>query len=180
MSRVALVTTCYEVANFLNARPLSPLPASPAETEPITPGDFIFGLAPPQKGFVEHGLTRRRERLWQTWTEVYLASLKKWRTNPSASDEPTIGEIVLVREKIPRGLWPLGRVTGLIRGRDGVVRAVKLKIRGTATRRDVRLLHPLESLPRQPALVDVTPTPPSAGQGTITRTGRVSKPPLRY
>ena len=57
----------------------------------------------------------------------------------------SVGSMVLIREEgKPRLSWPLGRVTELFPGKDGLVRAVKLKTQKGHLTRAVQKLHKLE------------------------------------
>ena len=56
-----------------------------------------------------------------------------------------IGEIViLVGDEKNRGEWKKGKVTKLIRGKDGVIRGVKLLHKGHHLERPLSLICPLE------------------------------------
>ena len=55
------------------------------------------------------------------------------------------GSLVLVREEgKPRLKWPLGKVTKVHKGKDGLVRAVSLKTERGELMRAVKKLHKLE------------------------------------
>ena len=63
---------------------------------------------------------------------------QKWQT---VKQNFTIDEIVLVMdESLPRRYWPLGRVTGVTKGRDGLVCSVKVKTNKS------ELLRPIDKL----------------------------------
>ena len=61
-----------------------------------------------------------------------------------------VGDMVVVHdEDLPRGLWKLARVEGLVTGADGLVRGatIRVKSRGNKSstlRRPLQCLHPLE------------------------------------
>lgn len=55
------------------------------------------------------------------------------------------GDVVLIRsDEKNRGKWPLGVVVELFNGRDGVVRAVKLRAGKTFLERPIQHLYPME------------------------------------
>ena len=95
------------------------------------------------------GYSRRRWRqvqylagiFWRRWTREYLPILQmrqKWQT---VKRNFVINDIVLVMdESLPRGYWPLGRVTGMTKGRDGLVRSAKVKTSKS------ELLRPIDKL----------------------------------
>jgi hypothetical protein len=62
--------------------------------------------------------------------------------------------------RIPRNLWPLGRITALHPGRDGKVRNVTLQMKNTFTQRPLTRLYPLECHALNPPDVtqDFTPS----------------------
>ena len=55
------------------------------------------------------------------------------------------GDVVLIKdEERNRGKWKIGIVVNLIRGRDGIVRAAKLRTGTTHIERAVQHLYPME------------------------------------
>jgi hypothetical protein len=60
--------------------------------------------------------------------------------------------LVLVREdNTPRLAWPVGVITEVLTGRDGIVRTCKIKLKGSEFVRPIQRLHRLE-------LADSVPT----------------------
>ena len=58
-----------------------------------------------------------------------------------------VGDVVIIySEERNRGKWPLGIVQELYPGRDGVIRAAKIKTGNGHLERAVNLLYPLELL----------------------------------
>ena len=61
-----------------------------------------------------------------------------------------VGEMVIVKdEHLPRGLWKLGLVQEIMRGRDGQTRAAIVKVAShdrqhLILKRPIQLLYPLE------------------------------------
>ena len=87
-------------------------------------------------------ITQLSQHFWRRWSQEYLSSLQarnKWRS-PQAS--PSVGDLVLIRqENAPPGKWPLGRVTDLHPGSDGMTRVVTLRTgTGTLVRPIVKLV----------------------------------------
>ena len=71
--------------------------------------------------------------------------MESHRINKGTDRHPEIGEIVLlVGDEKNRGEWKKGKVTKLIRGRDGVIRGVKLLHKGHHLERPLSLVCPLE------------------------------------
>ena len=71
--------------------------------------------------------------------------MESHRINKGTDRHPEIGEIVLlVGDEKNRGEWKKGKVTKLIRGRDGVIRGVKILHKGHHLERPLSLVCPLE------------------------------------
>ena len=118
-----------------------------------------------------------------------------------------VGDIVLIRDelKIPRLRWPLARVVKLHAGGDGKVRSVDVRMTKGVVCRPIQRLHRLEVCTLQdrepdeitPAIVDNrlrnlennvpqdfevledNPDSRESSHVTVTRSGRISKPPER-
>ena len=56
-----------------------------------------------------------------------------------------MGDIILVKLQCPRGQWPIARILEPIPGRDGIIRAAKVQIRGKTSLVSTKLLYPLEA-----------------------------------
>ena len=76
----------------------------------------------------------------------YVKSLWERHTlKHSEERHPKIGELLLIKsEDENRGKWRIGVVTDLIKGRDGVVRAAKLRVGTSCIERAAQRLFPLE------------------------------------
>ena len=87
-------------------------------------------------------LKRCKEAVWKRCTQA-----RGVRHTPKHSEErhPKIGELLLIKlEDKNRGKWKFGVVTDHIKGRDGVVRAAKLRVGTSCIERAVQQLFPLE------------------------------------
>ena len=127
----------------------------PNDGPPLTPASFLLGhnevdLAPTCDE--SNYLKRRWQRLeqlnkefWRRWIREYLPSLQarqKW-TQPSQNIRE--GEaVLLVDAALPRGSWPLGRVTTTFPGPDGLVRVAEVKTSKGVYRRPVTKIVKLE------------------------------------
>ena len=76
----------------------------------------------------------------------YVKSLRERHTlKHSEERHPKVGEVLLIKsEDKNRGKWRIGVVTDLVKGRDGVVRAAKLRVGTSCIERAVQQLFPLE------------------------------------
>lgn len=92
-------------------------------------------------------LLKCKEVLWSRWTREYLRTLRE-RHNLKHDGQPhslKVGDVVIVKsDERNRGKWHLGIVEQLYPGRDGVVRAVKLRSGKDHLERPVNHLYPLE------------------------------------
>ena len=58
---------------------------------------------------------------------------------------PQAGDVVLIKENLPRGRWKVGIIHELVRGRDGLIRSAKLLISPkNYLHRALSLLYPIE------------------------------------
>ncbi len=94
------------------------------------------------------------KQFWKLWTEDYMLSLRE-RTQThlkgpriKAKFYPQIGDVVLIKESLPRGSWKTARIQELKRSSDGNYRSAKLILPSKkAIVRPVSLLYPLECAP---------------------------------
>ena len=157
-----LTTILAEIEAQLNSCPLTYLSADPGDYSVITPAQILIGgnlQAFPAKDtrVLEHtsrAITKRfqyHQKLvngfWKHWHAEYLRSLipvKKWFT---VGREIHKGDLVLVSEdNLARGQWQCARVEAIHPGRDGLIRAVTVRLTsGSLTRRPVQRLHLFEA-----------------------------------
>uniref|UniRef100_A0A1I8EXF9 DUF5641 domain-containing protein n=1 Tax=Wuchereria bancrofti TaxID=6293 RepID=A0A1I8EXF9_WUCBA len=91
------------------------------------------------------------DKFWEKWQTQYLQTLRdrkqREHKGPHAQTKriPQVEEIVLVRTgAVPRGCWPLARITKLI-AQAGNIRAAQLKMsNGYIWERPLNHLYPLE------------------------------------
>lgn len=147
-----------DVETHLNRRPLSYV-EDDVQLPLLTPSSFLFqrsiSLPERQPWREEDYDLRKREMylrtckdaLWKRWTREYLAALRERHTHniPGTPRPLNVGDVVIIRsEDKNRGKWPLGVVEELFEGRDGKVRAVKLRAGRTFLERPIQHLYPLE------------------------------------
>ena len=94
---------------------------------------------------------RHLEEFWKIWKSDYLLNLRErsriYNKHPrvQSSQKPKVGDIVQVKENSPRGTWRIGRITELIKNRDQIERAAKVKLpTGNNIQRSIYHLFPLE------------------------------------
>ncbi|KAF0311544.1 hypothetical protein FJT64_017641 [Amphibalanus amphitrite] len=124
----------------------------------LTPAHLLFGvtstdgvLCPTLKECSISRAWRHQKRvcdhLIRRWCDEYRNALRCWSVSPRGrpSRTPRVGDVVLVHSERPRGRWPVARVTRLLAGPDGHVRAAVISLRGRSTRRPVSRLFLLEA-----------------------------------
>ncbi|XP_074657130.1 uncharacterized protein LOC141910298 [Tubulanus polymorphus] len=90
-------------------------------------------------------------KFWVVWYKDYLLSLrerKKFTLKAPHSQSPfvpEVGDIVLIKDNLPRGSWKFGKIEENFSSSDGECRSVVVKLpSGNTTRRAINTLYPLE------------------------------------
>ncbi|KAG7297354.1 hypothetical protein JYU34_019327 [Plutella xylostella] len=168
--------TCIEAC--LNSRPLVSLTENPEDTELVlTPGHFLIGeplLAIPQDDLTDQITLRNRWQLttkmqqsfWKRWSTEYIQSLQarsKWQNK---TDNIVVGDIVVIKdETYTPGNWPIGRVTEVHPGTDGLTRVLTIKTQKGELRRPINKItrlpvyEPTEQQDDQPPAPSQLTTP---------------------
>ena len=92
-------------------------------------------------------LRRCKDLLWSRWTNEYVRSLRERHNlkHKSKSLSLKVGDVVLIRsDQRNRGKWNIGIVVKLIKGRDGVIRAARLRAGKSYIERAIQQLCPME------------------------------------
>ncbi|XP_076299591.1 uncharacterized protein LOC143218344 [Lasioglossum baleicum] len=134
-------TKHHLIEAILNSRPITPLSTDPNDLQPLTPGHFIVGellTSVPDYSFTETPVGRlsswqhiqqMRQHFWKRWSKDYLqeqTTRKKWFKQGAPGI--AVGALVIIREdNAPPLQWPLGRITAVHPGQDGVIRVVTVK-----------------------------------------------------
>ena len=153
--RVLLV----QIEASLNDRPIGKLQGD-ENGRILTPFDLLAGrprgqpISPPamQPSASSTSSAKRMKHLemvhkqfWHQWRQGYLMALQsrgKW-----SHEKPTLKEgdiVLLMKENSKRHEWPLARILETIKGRDGLVRSVKLLCDQKEFMRPIQLVVPLE------------------------------------
>ena len=125
----------------MNGRPLSYVEED-AQLPVLTPNSMLYtqpNILPERQPYHEEDQQLRRQakylrkckdEMWNRWTREYLRGLRE-RHTLKHKDVPCgvkKGDVCIIKdENKDRNKWKLGIVEELITGRDGVVRAVKLR-----------------------------------------------------
>ena len=150
-----------EIEAILNSRPLAPLTDDDDELMAITPAMLLTGFKhrlfpvlagrkPAQLAVSKDPVQRYRylqsliTKFWYDWKSSYLALLQTRQKFLKNVPNVTVGELVLLQEdNSPPTKWPLARILEVYPGKDGVVRAVKLRTSTTELDRPVIRLRRL-------------------------------------
>lgn len=155
VSRIELETTLHEVESCINSRPLTYVEET---KQPLTPSHFLIGRGTPFMSVEpiefshelmnlcqrEIDLRKAIDRFWEIWRDDYIRYLPSHKLKKPSVDLK-VGSLVLIKnEGRSRLTWPLGLVTETYTGKDGFVRAVRLKTANGFIDRPVQVLHKLE------------------------------------
>ena len=91
------------------------------------------------------------DTFWQVWRNEYLLSLRERyqrsvkSPRKQSSALPNVGDVVLIKDDVPRGQWKMGKLTRLRKSQDGNIRSAELQTTtGKMMNRPLNLLFPLE------------------------------------
>ena len=153
-----LCEVVLDVEIALNNRPLCYL-EDDIQLPVLTPNSLLFLRSNQLPDLEPHHLEevdlRRRAKyllkckqaLWSRWTTEYLRGLRERHRMKHKGQTMALakGEVVIIKdEERNRNKWKMGIVKELISGRDGVVRAAKLRAGKGTLERAVQHLYPLE------------------------------------
>lgn len=148
-------TVLAQVEACLNSRPITRGSDDSTDGLALTPSHFWAlepVVAPMARDYTELPQARLQrwkllqrfvQDFWRRWKDEYLDQLflrTKWKgQQPNAA----IGDVVLVRsENTPPTQWPMGRVTNIYKGNDGLVRSVEVTHGGHTYHRPItKLVH---------------------------------------
>lgn len=152
-----LLTLMAETERILNDRPITPVSDDPKDPSALTPSMLLLmksNLSIPRGVFQKEDIYSKRwwkqiqylsDVFWKRWLKEYLPALQirqKWQRQ---TRNVQVNDVVLVvDDNIPRGQWPLGRVTEIFKGRDGLVRKCLVRTRNTNVLRPITKLCLLE------------------------------------
>ena len=93
---------------------------------------------------------------WKIWRNDYLSLRER---SPIKLNEPrikssgaaNIGDVILIKDELPRGSWRMGRIQEVIKSRDGQVRSAKVLLPSNRViGRPLNLLYPVECQVTEP------------------------------
>ena len=94
---------------------------------------------------------RNLNHFWTLWRNDYFLNLRERRQThlnhprKQASNLPKIGDVVLIKDDLPRGKWKIGKILELNRGKDQEIRSAKLLMSSNKMLyRALNQLYPME------------------------------------
>ena len=174
LTLVQLQTITAEIQAVINSRPLVYISEDINSGHILTPSDF-FSLNPKQGTPVledcghdtkyVHGKISTAEKIitiwtkgqkylnqfWQIWRDDFLMNLRERsqmnlkQAHIESDVTPRVGDVVLVKENLPRGMWKLGKIQQLIQSTDQKIRSARVMVaNGNLINRPLNLLFPTE------------------------------------
>ena len=155
--------TALTPAHFLSLNPWTGFPKfnqKDSEDEDFTPNiSSAETLIRSWKKELKH-----LNRFWQVWRDNYLLSLRERTQNKlksqrvQSSSPANVGDIVLVKDDLPRGCWRIGRLIELLKGSDQQVRSAKVLLpTKKVISRPLNLLYPVECSEENQYPIDKSP-----------------------
>lgn len=134
-----LYASLVETENIVNSRPLTHIPVTPDEPEPLTPNHFLLNCinSTQTPAVYEHRICSSRKQwrilqnlkngIWKRWIMEYLPELTRRSKWFRPAKPISIGCLVLIcDDNEPRSKWKRGRVLNLVIGKDGVARSANV------------------------------------------------------
>ena len=134
-------TVITQVEACLNSRPLLHLDShSPDGIQPPTPGHALIGkplVAYPETSIPEKSLHDNRwtlqqgivQNFWKAWSNDYFKQLQATHKWKQKEKNLCVGDIVLMKDASKfKTHWGMARVSKVFPGKDGLVRAVEVKV----------------------------------------------------
>ena len=135
----ALNTFFSEAEAIVNSRPIVKVSDDANDEAALTPNHILLGAANPSLiwGKFELGDAYRKQwkfvqmlanTFWKQWVAQYVPQLQERQKWHKQLPNFKVGDLVLISDEVtPRSLWPLGLVTQVNVGRDGLVRSCRMR-----------------------------------------------------
>ena len=145
---------------ILNSRPLTAISDDPSDLSALTAGHFLIGRplnAKPDRDLTQNSIDRlqrwdrviqMQQHFWNRWNRDYLHQLQVRTKNYKHIVPVDVGQLVLLHvDNSPPLFWPMGRITRIYPGKDGVTRVASIRTAKSTYERPVDKL----------ALLPITP-----------------------
>ena len=141
LSREEFSTLILEAASIVNHTPFGEVSSDPNEPFPVSPAAHLTLRENSlevhgsycKDDLLDYGRQRWRrvqylaDQFWVRWRRDYLRSVDQRRKWKKQRRNLHVGDVVLIRDKCARNLWPMGLVTETHPDRNGFVRRVTLR-----------------------------------------------------
>ena len=175
LTQLSTILTEAEAEAVVNSRPLVYVENDINSGHVLVPNDFLSMNSNnvvcneyPEEKDLEYQLTvtisnadkllnvwkrgqQKMKQFWQLWKNDYLLNLREraqlYLKGPKkqAHNIPQVGDVVLIKENLPRGRWKVGVIHKLIQGKDKLVRLAKVMVSPRSyLHRALSLLYPIE------------------------------------
>lgn len=137
----------------LNSRPLWYVSPNADDPEVITPSHFfnfeaINTLPRPDLGHISINRLDQYQYLhhiatdfWKGWAKEYIDQLQPRQKWCKKETNVRIGQIVVISEdNVPPSRWPIGKITAVYPGKDGLIRTVDVSCNGSTFKRPIHRL----------------------------------------
>ena len=161
LNRNDLEVALYRIERSINFRPIT----KSVDQTPLRPADFLYpscgySEAPskdPDREILEKLYSQQRKavaEVWSRWKREYITNLPLIVPKHFENGDLKLGDLVMVNEKDHhikqnRLLWPLGRITKLLPGKDNKIRSVELQTPTGSYTRAIQRLHKIELSPHE-------------------------------
>ncbi len=155
LSYEELETVLTDVESTVNQRPLTYVSEDPEDLIPLTPSLILTGCHSPNIPEAElvdgKGLSKRWEYIQRIRTDLrsrykkeYLGQMASSR-GPKENRSIKVGDVVIVgQENKKRIEWPIGKISEVFPGKDGIIRTVKVKTTEGVLLRPLQRIYPME------------------------------------
>lgn len=146
-------TLLCQIEACLNSRPLCPLTNDIDDLRMLTPGHFLISgplnmtpepsnLEVPVNHLKQYQYGQRlMQSFWKLWSKEYLHRLQNRPKWTKQEVNIKVGQLVIVKEEnVPPACWPLGRITNVFPGADGLIRVVDVRSKNNVTRKSIHKL----------------------------------------
>ena len=143
---------CLTPAHFLTLNPKTGIPCNDEEGITTEDPEYLPNISNAEillqtwkKG------QKHLDAFWKAWRNDYLLSLRERMAYKlkegriQHNKEPQVGDVVLVKDDLPRGSWKIGRICELRTSQDGQIRSGRVLLPNKKTlNRPLNLLYPIE------------------------------------
>ena len=156
MTEEVLHTVFCQVESVINSRPITKVSDDIDDDCALTPNHLLMikGNLPYPWADDRLGETYRKHwkhvhhivsQFWKKWLKSYLPELQSRRKWLKVERNVRKGDLVLMSDQnMPRGSWPLGLISDVKEGRDGLIRSATIKTKSSVLVRPVNKLVLIE------------------------------------